>query len=315
MKILFTADLHIKLNVAKIPNQWQINRFTMLGDQLLDIISKEHIDLLIFGGDIFDKKPSIEEIDVFLDKILNRIRIPVILYDGNHEATKKGQTFLPCLASMSGLNVQITDTIYHGELFDIIPYTNLKTFDPEKTCKSEILFTHVRGSIPPHVSPEIDLDKLNCWKTVFAGDLHAHSNSQRNIVYPGSPISTSFHRNEITTGVIVIDMLESNWKWVELNIPQLLRLKVSSEEDMVPQDFNHVIYELEGTVDTLAKVKNTELLDKKLVVKNTKSTLDISDSNIVDTAVIYWYEVLGLDKPVIDSLASELTESISYDNT
>ena len=64
------------------------------------------------------------------------------------------------------------------------------------------LFTHVRGEIPPHVVPEVDLERFDKFKTVFAGDLHAHENTQRNIVYPGSPMTTSFHRNEVQLQVI-----------------------------------------------------------------------------------------------------------------
>ena len=58
------------------------------------------------------------------------------------------------------------------------------------------MFTHVRGEIPPHVKPEVDLDMFEDFPVVFAGDLHAHSNTQRNIVYPGSPMTTSFHRSK-----------------------------------------------------------------------------------------------------------------------
>ena len=55
----------------------------------------------------------------------------------------------------------------------------------EKFISTAPLFTHVRGEIPPHVKPEVDLDRFEDFPIVFAGDLHAHSNSQRNIVYPG----------------------------------------------------------------------------------------------------------------------------------
>jgi len=53
----------------------------------------------------------------------------------------------------------------------------------------------------PHVKPEVDLDRFEDFPVVFAGDLHAHSNTQRNIVYPGSPMTTSFHRKEVSDRV------------------------------------------------------------------------------------------------------------------
>jgi len=313
MKILFTADLHLKLNVPKIPNEWQANRYRMLGDELAKLVAQDNIELVVLGGDIFDKKPAIEEIALLFNSILVKItKTPIFIFDGNHEATKKGKTFLTSLKEFITPNTTIFDDIYLGSDFDIIPYTRLKNFDPIKHHKNNLLFTHVRGAIPPHVTPEIDLDKFNGWKLVLAGDLHAHSNSQRNIVYPGSPLTTSFHRTSVKTGVIIIDSDSLEWEWRELKLPQLIRKRVSSEEDMVPSDkFDHIIYELEGNIDSLANITNTDLLDKKIIVKNTKATLDVAEADLLDTATIYWYEVLGLDGDLITKLTTELKDSLT----
>ena len=80
---------------------------------------------------------------------------------------------------------------YHMLIFTV---NAIELFDTKKP-----LFTHVRGEIPPHVKPEVDLDRFEDFPVVFAGDLHAHSNTQRNIVYPRSPMTTSFHRTEVQT--------------------------------------------------------------------------------------------------------------------
>ena len=88
---------------------------------------------------------------------------------------------------------------------------------------AEYLFTHVRGEIPPHVVPEVDLERFDKFKTVFAGDLHAHSNTQRNIVYPGSPMTTSFHRQEVETGYLLINPKDWSWNWWPFTLPQLIR--------------------------------------------------------------------------------------------
>ena len=58
---------------------------------------------------------------------------------------------------------------------------------------------------------------------VFAGDLHSHSNTQRNIVYPGSPMTTSFHRNKVETGYLLISEDTWDWLWYPFQLPQLLR--------------------------------------------------------------------------------------------
>ena len=48
---------------------------------------------------------------------------------------------------------------------------------------------------------------------------------------------------------------------------------------MIPTTYNHTIYELEGDVADLSGVKNSELLDKKVVKRKTEATL-ILDSNM-----------------------------------
>ena len=160
---------------------------------------------------------------------------------------------------------------------------------------ADVLFTHVRGEIPPHVVPEVDLDRFDKFKTVFAGDLHAHENTQRNIVYPGSPMTTSFHRNKVKTGALLIDD-DWTWEWVELVLPQLIRKTVSDPNEMIPTDFDHTIYELEGDVQDLAQVKNSELLDKKVVKREVEATLDLhADMTISDELNLYLQDILNLN--------------------
>ena len=46
-------------------------------------------------------------------------------------------------------------------------------------------------------------------------------------------------------------------------LPQLIRKTVTKAEDMVPTTYHHTIYEIEGDIQELAAVENSELLDKK----------------------------------------------------
>ena len=157
------------------------------------------------------------------------------------------------------------------------------------------LFTHVRGEIPPHVIPEVDLERFDKFDTVFAGDLHAHENTQRNIVYPGSPMTTSFHRNEVQTGYLIIDD-DWSWTWHQFDLPQLIRKTVEDPSEMVQTDFHHTIYEVEGDVQDLAKVKNSDLLDKKVVKREVEATLNLhGDMTISDELGVYLKEILSLD--------------------
>ena len=171
-----------------------------------------------------------------------------------------------------------------------------------ESIDADILFTHVRGEIPPHVVPEVELERFDKFKTVFAGDLHAHENTQRNIVYPGSPMTTSFHRNRVKTGALLIED-DWTWTWHELNLPQLIRKTVSDPDDMVQTDFDHTIYELEGDVQDLAKIKNSELLDKKVVKREVEATLNLtSEMSISDELVVYLQDILNLDEDKIKAI-------------
>ena len=300
--ILFTADWHIKLGQKNVPTDWAINRYQMFFEQITEL--EKDCKLHIIGGDLFDRVPSMDELTLYFD-FIRGVTIPTIIYDGNHEATRKNKTFFTNLKkATSDVNalVEVIDETYIEDDWAILPYADLYKKNSIESIDAHILFTHVRGEIPPHVVPEVDLDRFDKFHTVFAGDLHAHENTQRNIVYPGSPMTTSFHRNRVKTGALLID---DNWSWVwhELDLPQLIRKTVSDPDDMVQTEFDHTIYELEGDVQDLAKIKNSELLDKKVVKRQVEATLNLtSEMSISDELVVYLQDILNLDDDKIKAI-------------
>ncbi len=270
--ILFTADWHIKLGQKNVPVEWAKARYRSFFEQIASL--EEKVDLHIIGGDLFDRLPSLEELELYFE-FVKQVNVSTIIFDGNHEATKKHKTFFTALKKVTEVlnpNVEVCDSTKVYDSFSILPYCDLHKKNPVENLPKELpLYTHVRGEIPPHVTPEVDLSIFDEFPVVYAGDLHAHSNSQRNIVYPGSPMTTSFHRNEVSTGYLLIEGEE--WSWHKFELPQLIRKTVSSTDDMVPTDFHHTIYELEGDIQDLAKVENSELLDKKVVKRSSEATL------------------------------------------
>ena len=275
--ILFTADWHIKLGQKNVPVSWACTRYKLFFDQIYEL--EKDVDLHIIGGDLFDRVPSMDELTLYFD-FVKGVSVKTIIYDGNHEATKKNKTFFTNLKRVtSELNplVEVIDETTYGEMvphdYAILPYADLHKKDAIESIDADILFTHVRGEIPPHVQPEVDLDRFDKFKLVFAGDLHAHENTQRNIVYPGSPMTTSFHRNRVKTGYLLIDNKDWSWTWHEFNLPQLLRQTVTDPSEMVQTLYDHTIYEIEGDVADLSNIKNSELLDKKVIKRKTEATL------------------------------------------
>jgi len=301
--ILFTADWHLKLGQKNVPLPWACARYDLFFETIYEL--EKDVDLHIIGGDLFDRVPSMDELTVYFDFIKD-IKIPTIIYDGNHEATKKNKTFFSNLKrATSDVNplVEIVDETKEYEWGTILPYADLhKKGAIEKCNPNKPLYTHVRGEIPPHVTPEVDLERFNAFPVVYAGDLHSHSNTQRNIVYPGSPMTTSFHRDVVKTGYLIIDNLY-DWTWHEFNLPQLIRQTVSDPDEMVQTDWHHTIYELEGDVQDLAKVKNSDLLDKKVVKREVEARLNLtSEMTIGDELVLYLKEILGLDDDKIKNI-------------
>ena len=290
--ILFTADWHIKLGQKNVPVAWACSRYKLFFDQIYDL--EKEVDLHIIGGDLFDRVPTMDELTLYFD-FVKGVGIETIIYDGNHEATRKNKTFFTNLKKVTNeLNplVTVIDETYSRDNWTILPYADLHKAKSIEGVEDSILFTHVRGEIPPHVQPEVDLKRFDKFKVVFAGDLHAHSNTQRNIVYPGSPMTTSFHRNNVETGYLIIDPKKDfAWDWHTFNLPQLIRKTVTDPDDMVQTEWDHTIYEIEGDVADLSNIKNSDLLDKKVIRRKTEATLI-------------------LDKEM--SMEEELSEYLSY---
>lgn len=311
MKVLFTADLHINLHKKNIPYEWSISRYHALFEQYLTIIKEHNIDVFVLGGDIFDKKPEFDELELYFE-LVHSLPVRTIVYDGNHEATKKGRTFFKHLQQATfNINplVSVVDSICTIHGLDVLPYCKLHEIDSKKHKKSDVLLTHVRGNIEPHVKAELDLEKLKDWKVVLAGDLHNHDNSQKNIIYPGSPVTTSFHRNEVKTGVVILNTDTLTYTFLQLYLPQLIRKRVESKEDIVPTSFHHTIYEVEGNMSDLAKVEDNELIDKKIIKRKFTSTLNLKDMTIEEEIEQYARAVLKINDDDINRLIERHKET------
>lgn len=312
MKITFTADIHIKLGAKNVPIEWSLNRYSLLIDQLIKV--SENTDMLIIGGDFFDKMPSMQELEIYYDFIAN-CTVPTLIYPGNHESIKKDTTFFSHLKkSTNRLNklVTIIDDYYSCEDFDIIPYNRLKEYNPRDVdFHSNLLFTHVRGEIPPHVKPEVDLSIFDRWQTVLAGDLHSYENSQRNILYPGSPVTTSFHRSIVDTGVIVFNTEDHTHEWVKLSLPQLIRKTIKAGEPMEATTYHHTIYEIEGSLAELGAMEDSALIDKKVMKRETDTALILDpEMSLQEELKEYLLYILQLNETEVDEAVHVLNNSL-----
>ena len=310
MKILFTADVHIKLGQKNVPLDWAKNRFKMFVEQFGEMQSSA--DLVIIGGDVFDRLPTMDEVELYFDFVESFIK-PTLIYPGNHEMLKKDTTFLTHLKkSTHRLNplVSVVDDYYEncGFGIDIIPYNKLKDFEKHgRQFSGRILCTHVRGEIPPHVKPELDLELFDRWDIVLAGDLHSYENSQRNILYPGSPYTTSFHRSRVDTGAIMLDADSLEHTWLKFNLPQLIKRTIAADETPVSTDFDHTVYEVQGDMQELGELADSELIASKVIKRDSDSALMLDPEMSLDAEVReYLTYILELPEPTVDKVLKEM---------
>ena len=85
MKLLFIADLHIKLGQKKVPVDWQTQRFLSLFAEIQNATYVHGVDKVVIGGDLFDSpKPSVDEL-VLGVSLVNSLQSSVEIFTGNHE--------------------------------------------------------------------------------------------------------------------------------------------------------------------------------------------------------------------------------------
>ena len=297
MKILSVADIHITLHKEKIPYEWQVNRFKLLFESLLEL--EKECDVTVIAGDIFDKKPELDEIALFLT-YANRVQKPTIAIPGNHEASEKGKTFLEHFTKDHALNnpnfklyTNNSRVVINGQGFQLFPYGEMQINKIPEYVENDILVTHIRGAVPPHITAEFDFEKINKWKLVLLGDLHfRHQYNNKPIFYPGSPLNTKFDRDDSRKyGVDIIyflDINNYNVVFVDLDLPKLIRKTINAGEPLLEHDKHHIVYEIKGSIDVLSKIKNHKLLDKKIAdTPSTTSLLNLSGLSLKEEIVSY----------------------------
>ncbi len=296
MKILSVADIHINLHKKKIPYEWQTNRFKKLFEKLLEL--EKSCDVVVISGDIFDKKPEPDEICLFLS-YANAVTKPTLAIPGNHEATTKGKSFLEYFEQENVINnsnfiLSTTNkrVVIEGQGFQLFPYGEMQSGNIPEYVTGDILVTHIRGEVPPHITPEFDFELIRKWNLVLLGDLHFnHKYKDYNVYYPGSPLNTTFDRDdsrEYGVDIITYDAHTFNMEFVDLKLPKLIRKTVEAGQELKPHPINHVVYEVTGSIDKLSKVVNHELLDKKIAEKPSEnSKLDLTNKTLIEELSVY----------------------------
>ena len=290
-KILHSGDWHINLHKKKVPWEWQHRRFNLLFDRLLTL--EQGCDAHIIAGDVFDKKPEADEIALFLSYI-HRVRRPTFIIPGNHEASSKGESWLKHFTGEWKINNPNVEIICYNAArsldrvnFQFFPYGEMQQDRLPAPLPDHVLVTHIRGEVPPHIKAEYDFSRLEPWKLVLCGDLHFnHRYGTTRVYYSGSPMNTGFDRDDSRQyGVNFIHGTLDNYEvtFVPLELPRLIRRTIKSGEEMQAGGQDHVVYEVVGSVDELALVENSVMLDKKIAHRAEEgSKLDLTGLSLVE---------------------------------
>ena len=295
-KILHSADWHILLHKKKVPWEWQNRRFQEFFDRLLEL--EKDCTVHVIAGDVFDKKPEPDEVALFLSYI-HRVRCPTFIIPGNHEATSRGESFLKHFSGEYKINNPRVEIICYNASRSVgsvnlqfFPYGEMQRDNLPRPVPGHILVTHIRGEVPPHITAEYDFERLRPWPLVLCGDLH-HNHRYRDfpVYYPGSPMGVSFDRDEHREyGVNIVEGTLDNYRvrFVPLDLPRLIRRRIKSGEEMRESVRDHVVYEVVGSVDELARVEGSALLDKKIAHRaDEASALDLSGLSLVEEIEVY----------------------------
>ena len=297
IKILHSADWHINLHKKKVPYEWQANRFRLFFEEIHKL--EAECDVHILAGDVFDRKPEPDEVCLFL-RFANSVTIPTYIIPGNHEATRKGKSFLEHFHEQHAITnpnvVLITENKHEtkrNQGFCFFPYGEMQTDNLPEYRDGEILVTHIRGEVPPHITPEYDFEKLRPWPLILLGDIHFN---HRYLDYPayycGSPINVIFDRDDSKDyGVNIIEYIDKRNYSVDfrkLDLPKLIRRTVKTGETFHKSEYHHTIYEIVGSIDELSKVQDSSLIDKKLAYKpDEESKLDLKDMTLIEELELY----------------------------
>jgi DNA repair exonuclease SbcCD nuclease subunit len=309
MKILSSGDWHVNLHKKKVPYKWQENRFLLFFDKLKEL--EKICDAHIISGDVFDEAPNTDETCLVLS-YLNTVSIPTILIPGNHSSTQKGHSFWEDFKRDNSitngnmhLSVENERINLAGQWFQTFPYGQVQLKNTPEYVSGDILVTHIRGEVAPHITAEFDFEKLRPWKLILLSDLHFnHKYKDYPAYYPGSPLNTTFDRDDKRHyGVDIIELNsidDYTVRFHNLNLPKLIRRTISVGTKLVADPVHHIVYEVTGTIDELASVEKTELLDKKMVEKPTgNSVLDLQGKSTIEELEIYLDYIKVAEKPIV----------------
>ena len=322
MKVIAVGDLHLKM-VPNVPKQWQIDRYEEFIDNLIsDCVDKRAI--LALCGDTLDSiDPKKEELRLFMYLMheLHNNGVTTLLVSGNHESLKAGESILDYLEVDRFENVFYrTSPTFLGVTFHLVNHDSIHSYTPKFIEGKNILISHARCNVPPHIKEEIDFKKFTKgYDICVLGDIHMPM-AFGNVIYTNNPVNKEFEY-EPDCGYVSLDIDSGiNVARKTLDYPHLVYRKRNADDVYLAsfegyKDFFKI--DVEGTPEELRAIKDIPenvrvckipKLEKHLEVKVEESLTE----EAVDTPddLKSYMKSLGYSDSLIADMMAELRREL-----
>jgi len=218
MKIIFTADIHIKRTVWSHHPEIEgdaLEALCQIKDLALSLKQDDDVALII-GGDLFNATRSTADLvqaatNMLLDLTVNGIKVYAI--QGNHDRDKIPWTDLASVEHMHGQGaIKIGNHFFTG--FDYMPLSDIQGALAAVPAQTEVLVCHqalkealtFENAVGQGVW-NLESEWIPSWvKLVLAGDIH-HPNTYDlpgggKLIYPGTP--WMWRINEVHRKTVVV---------------------------------------------------------------------------------------------------------------
>jgi hypothetical protein len=90
-------------------------------------------------------------------------------------------------------------------------------------------------------------------------------------------------------------------------LPQLIKRTITADETPIPTDFDHTVYEVQGDMQELGELADSELIASKVIKRDNDSALMLEPEMSLDAEVReYLTYILELPEPTIDKVLKEM---------
>jgi hypothetical protein len=110
----------------------------------------------------------------------------------------------------------------------------------------------------------------------------------------------------VDTGVILLDTHSLTHEWRKLQLPQLIRRTVAVHDPKPQTDYDHTIYQVEGDMQELGELEDSDLIDRKVIKRDTDSALILDkEMSMGEEVREYLAYILELPEDTIESVLKE----------